>query len=196
MLCNNRLYSLTSGILLLVILHPGHERMAKTLYFSSKFYEYLDVLAVRASGGHIDLHFAIHHLTTPYLACWRVMEYDDGWRVMAALNMVHHVLMYASFGGLAFCRTVLPVTGSTQLVVGLVGELWILWRKKMRMDEQQPLWPHWLSLCLLTVYFMLWLRDLSQRAKAPGQTPAPAQRRLKRCQGKTLRVSAGYEIKP
>lgn len=164
-LLNSRLYALASGVILLLLLHPGQGHLARKLYFWSKFYEYTDVVTVRASGGHIDLHFAVHHLTTPYLAYLRVMEYDDGWRLMAALNTVHHVFMYAYFGGFEFCRKALPVTGSTQLIVGLVGELSILWRKS-RADEQQPLWPHCVSLCLLTLYSVLWLRDLRQKARA------------------------------
>lgn len=36
------------------------------LYHFSKFYEYLDIIFVLASGGSVGLHFAFHHLTVSH----------------------------------------------------------------------------------------------------------------------------------
>ncbi|OBT92629.1 hypothetical protein VE01_09811 [Pseudogymnoascus verrucosus] len=62
-------------------------------YHASKFYEYVDILNVLASGGEIDLHFGVHHLTTMYMTYARVLHHSEGWCVFAALNTAHHVLI-------------------------------------------------------------------------------------------------------
>lgn len=162
-LVNSWFYSLASAALLALMFIPRYQDTARKLYHASKFYEYVDILGVRAGGGDIDLHFAVHHLTTPYLTYVRVLHYSHGWRVVAALNAFHHVLMYAYFGGAGFLRPALPVTGTIQLLVGLGGEAWIWWHKKI--DGEQPLWPHEFVLGLLTLYLVLWIRDLKEKAK-------------------------------
>lgn len=167
-LLNSWFYSLASTVLLALILNPEHEETARKLYHASKFYEYIDILGVRASGGAIDLHFAVHHLTTPYLTYVRVLHHSQGWRVVAALNAFHHVLMYAYFGGVGFLRPVLPVTGTIQLLVGLGGEAWVLWKKRVGGD--QLLWPHEFVLCLLSIYLVLWVRDLREKARLQSET--------------------------
>lgn len=165
---NSWFYSLASVVLLTLILNQEYEDLARKVYHASKFYEYIDILGVRASGGDIDLHFAVHHLTTPYLTFVRVLHYSQGWRIVAALNAFHHVLMYAYFGGVGFLRPVLPVTGTIQLLVGLGGEAWILWKK--RVDGEQPLWPHEFVLGLLSIYLILWVRDLREKARLQSDT--------------------------
>ncbi|KAL1960750.1 hypothetical protein VTO42DRAFT_6580 [Malbranchea cinnamomea] len=138
---NDRTYALASLVLLILIIlahqDPYHyEDLARTAYHYSKFYDYIYVLSVRASGGEIGLHFGVHHLTTPYLTFFRVMRHSQGWVVFAALNAFHHVLMYAYFGGLGIVRPILPWTGGLQLVVGILREI------------------------LLSTYFVLFVRDL------------------------------------
>ena len=39
------------------------DEVQRWLYHFSKFYEYLDIIFVLASGGTVGLHFAFHHLT-------------------------------------------------------------------------------------------------------------------------------------
>jgi GNS1/SUR4 family len=39
------------------------DKVQRWLYHFSKFYEYLDIIFVLASGGSVGLHFAFHHLT-------------------------------------------------------------------------------------------------------------------------------------
>ncbi|KAJ6437860.1 NADPH2:quinone reductase [Purpureocillium lavendulum] len=161
-LLNSRFYALASAALLAMMLRPAYQDTARLLFHASKFYEYIDVLGVRAAGGEIGLHFAIHHLTTPYLTYFRVLSNHEGWQIVAGLNAFHHVLMYAYFGGAAGLRPALPVTGTLQLAVGIVGELWILTRKTMH--HEAPLWPNVLTLGLLGTYLVFWLRDLRARA--------------------------------
>lgn len=109
---NNRVYSVASLLLLCIIQLPHYSDTAKRIYHYSKFYEYIDILGVRSSGGMIDLHFAVHHLTTPYFTYFRVLQHSDGWQIVASLNALHHVFMYAYFGGIASARRLLPVTGT------------------------------------------------------------------------------------
>ncbi len=102
---HNRLYAAASlGLLLLILAsaagRPRVDRAARTLYHASKFWEYLDVMGVVAGGGAVGLHFAVHHLTTPYLTFARVVQHAEGWRAFAALNTLHHTLMYAYLRGL------------------------------------------------------------------------------------------------
>ncbi|KAI0399462.1 hypothetical protein F4802DRAFT_589596 [Xylaria palmicola] len=125
---HNRVYSVASSALLCLTLSPGHDGVARDLYHLSKFWEYIDVLTVRAGGGSIGLHFGFHHLTTPYLTFFRVVLRDgEGWRAFAALNTAHHALMYAYFGGAAFLRPLLGFTGCIQLLVGIAVEVRLLW---------------------------------------------------------------------
>ncbi|OAQ92351.1 NADPH2:quinone reductase [Purpureocillium lilacinum] len=171
-LLNSRFYSLASAALLaLILLAPAYQDTARLLFHASKFYEYIDVLGVRAAGGEIDLHFGFHHLTTPYLTYFRVLHHHEGWRIVAGLNTFHHVLMYAYFGGAAALRSALPVTGTLQLVAGIAGEAWMLTRKTMH--DEVPLWPNAFTLGLLSTYLVLWIRDLRMRSFFSSDPLAP-----------------------
>jgi hypothetical protein len=132
---HNRSYSAASLLLLLLVLSPDHDSVARRAYHYSKFYEYLDILSVCAAGGQINLHFGFHHLTTSYLTFFRVVNENEpgrGWVVFAASNTFHHVLMYAYFGGVAFIKPVLPWTGGLQLLNGILTELALLREKQLR----------------------------------------------------------------
>lgn len=155
---NSQLYAFASLILLFLILTPSLESQARGLYHASKFYEYVDIFNVRASGGVIDLHFGFHHLTTPYLTFIRVVQHNEGWKPFAALNAFHHVLMYAYFGGVEFTRPVFPWTGALQLVVGVLAEAWVAWEKLA--SGQGPIWPNAASGCILATYLVLSTREL------------------------------------
>ena len=158
---NSWFYATVSAAMLVLICSSDHDLLARQVYHVSKFYEYVDVLGVRASGGSIELHFAIHHLTTPYLTYMRVLHHSEGWQLIAALNAFHHILMYAYFGGVTMLRPILAITGSVQLAVGVVGESWIL-NRNMR-QEHSPIWPHVCTLGLLCTYSVLWARELRQK---------------------------------
>ncbi len=160
---HNRLYSAASLGLLVLILSPSHDDVSRTAYHGSKFYEYIDIFSVVASGGPVSLHFGFHHLTTPWLTFIRVLDHNDGWKWFAAFNAGHHVLMYAYFGGFSRVRPVLPWTGSLQLVVGISVDIWVA-RNKMQ-SGASPIWPNIFSAGLLAIYLFLTIRDLRFRAK-------------------------------
>ena len=160
---NSRVYSAASLVLLVLIVWPSDDMLARHLYHASKFYEYLDILGVRAAGGSIDLHFGFHHLTTPYLTFIRVVQNSRGWKPFAALNAFHHTLMYAFFGGVGWLRPVLPWTGYLQLVVGIGVESWLV-GEKMRGGGGDARF-HVIAGLILTAYLVLFTRDLALRSR-------------------------------
>jgi hypothetical protein len=155
---NNLFYSAASLILLSLILSPSHDLIARQMYHISKFYEYIDIINVRASGGSIDLHFGFHHLTTPYLTFFRVLSNSKGWKVFAALNAFHHFLMYAYFGGVEMVWPVLPWTGTVQLVAGILVELLMIREKPLGSGSDAT--PNWMAGGILTAYLVLNTRNL------------------------------------
>ncbi|KAI1734623.1 hypothetical protein F4680DRAFT_337509 [Xylaria scruposa] len=153
-------YSVVSAMLLYLTLSSNHHDTARTAYHISKFWEYIDVLTVRAGGGRIGLHFGFHHLTTPYLTFFRVLRNSEGWRTFAALNTAHHTLMYAYFGGAAFLRPVLDFTGCAQLVIGFGVEARVLLSREA---EEIQIWPHVFTAGLLSSYLVLCTREMRIR---------------------------------
>ncbi|KAK3331315.1 hypothetical protein B0H66DRAFT_546306 [Apodospora peruviana] len=175
---NSRLYSLLSYGLLVVIVRswPSSSQSYRTttaewLYHMSKFYEYIDIFNVIASGGTVSLHFGWHHLTTSWLTWARVLPSTDtsiggsnneGWRWFAAANAVHHVLMYAYFGGLGAVRPLLPYTGQIQLILGILVDVWIIYKRVMKgVDGHVVVWPYVFSMGLLSTYLVLNSRELA-----------------------------------
>jgi len=158
---NSRFYSLVSVLLLVATLAPSLGDTARKCYHISKFYEYVDIINVRASGGQIGLHFGFHHLTTPYFTFFRVLQHHRRWEVFAALNAFHHVLMYAYFGGLQAVRPVLDWTGQAQLIIGIAVEAWCIGEARAAGDA---LWPHVFGGGLLSGYLCLSVRDLMMRS--------------------------------
>ena len=67
--------------------------------------------------------------------------------------------MYAYFGGATAFRVFLPYTGYLQLVVGILGELYII-SQKVRSGHEELLWPNVVSMALLTAYAAPFTRDL------------------------------------
>ncbi|KAK9234145.1 hypothetical protein V1525DRAFT_414014 [Lipomyces kononenkoae] len=132
----------------------AHCRLA---YHLSKFYEYFDIFLVLASGGQIALHFGFHHFTTPVLTYVRVLRHHDGWEPFAILNLLHHVLMYAYFGGMSAFRPILRWTGALQLVVGILAEIRIM---SMKLADEDVVWPNMISCLLLTCYMLLFVREI------------------------------------
>jgi hypothetical protein len=156
--CNSCVYSAASLVLLVLILLPSDDMLARRLYHASKFYEYVDILNVRATGASIDLHFGFHHLTTPYLTFIRVVQNSRGWKPFAALNAFHHTLMYAFFGGVGWLQPLLPWTGYLQLVVGIGVESWLVGEKMRR--EGRDAGPNVIAGFILTAYLVLFTRGL------------------------------------
>lgn len=168
---NSYFYSFVSLLLFLYIVQSKSTKEwsnsgAGYLYHLSKFWEYIDIILVTATRGTIDLHFAFHHLTTPYLTYVRVIRYAEGgtWKGFAALNTLHHVLMYAFFGGWNFLRPALPFTGCLQLVAGILVEIWEIQRKFTKTEKNDGIWPHLVTGGLLACYLILFIRDLRMRS--------------------------------
>ncbi|KAK2770428.1 hypothetical protein FQN53_005539 [Emmonsiellopsis sp. PD_33] len=144
-----------------------HEDQLRYIYHISKIWEYVDPLLVLANGGKVGWHFGVHHLTTPYLTYIRILPNSnsnhEGWKLLAALNTLHHFFMYAYFGGMARFRPVLPVTGCVQLVVGIVGEM-VLIRRAVWMGGDGSgtavWWPNAVSMAVLGVYFVLFVDEV------------------------------------
>ncbi|KAK5294530.1 hypothetical protein LTR99_009336 [Exophiala xenobiotica] len=95
---NSQIYSLCSLGLALLILNDvfyfeQHENIESSnlayIYHLSKFYEYIDVFNLVANGQSIGSHMAFHHITTPFLTYFRVLN-ASGWQLFAFLNCLHH----------------------------------------------------------------------------------------------------------
>lgn len=168
------------------------DEVLRVIYHLTKLYEYIDVPNVLLTASTptfqpIDLHFFIHHLTTPYLTYVRVLPSDPGskgWKVFAGLNKGHHALMYAYFGGLwgrtnDWGRRLLQITGIVQLIGGISADLLVLWmRNYLRFDWDEggiggENWRNGVSIGILSTYLVLSIRDMrtnnAERRRLEGQ---------------------------
>jgi hypothetical protein len=182
---NSIIYSIASLLLCLAIFHsvwadlsqnpnpslqsiicsPSRSSVDLTLryiYHASKIYEYVDIFNVLAVGGVLNAHFRVHHFTTAYLTYTRVLLHPVGWKIFAFLNTFHHAFMYAYFGGVTIFSDVLPVTGVLQLAVGILGELFVIWKG---CAGEGALWTNCLAVGLLSTYAVLFAGDLRERGK-------------------------------
>jgi len=79
--------------------------------------------------------------------------------------------MYAYFGGVSSFRAILPFTGYLQLLVGITGEMLIIYSKTNN-SQPEPVWPNIVSAGLLGTYFVLFTRELRQlwgEQRGPGK---------------------------
>ncbi|KDQ49508.1 hypothetical protein JAAARDRAFT_42824 [Jaapia argillacea MUCL 33604] len=132
----------------------------------SKLYEYLDIFFVLGSGSPVSIHFAFHHLTTPYLTYARTIRSPAYWQPFVILNTFHHSLMYAYFGGLSKFSRLLPYTGYLQLIVGIlveVASIFVHW------DGPDAVWPNVFAASLFSCYAVLFAGDLREAGKAVGE---------------------------
>lgn len=166
---NSKVYAVVSLFLFFGILastqSPKADRISRYAYHISKFYEYVDIINVLASGGSINLHFAFHHLTTPYFTLFRVVPEPPasrGWQLFAALNAFHHALLYGYLGGWTAVKDVLPWTQHLQLLAGIAGEAWFACA-----DGVEP-WRNVFAGGLLACYLVLYhrMRRLDAQAEA------------------------------
>ncbi|CAI4213942.1 unnamed protein product [Parascedosporium putredinis] len=127
---NSIFYAFVSlALMIFLIYRPEGDATSRYAYHYSKFYEYVDILNVRASGGAIDLHFGFHHLTTCYLTWARTAHNYNGWKPFAISNTFHHAIMYAYFGGWELPRPILPWTGALQLIIGMIADALVIQEK-------------------------------------------------------------------
>jgi hypothetical protein len=164
--------------------YTDFDKKLRLIYHVSKIYEYIDIFNVLAVGGEVNTHFWVHHFTvrlrlfppfpskpisssinilkTPYLTYSRVILHPIGWKLFAVLNTFHHSIMYAYFGGMAIFSDVLPWTGSLQLVLGLWGELFVVWSG---CGGREGLWASGVAVGLLGTYGVLFAGDLRGRGE-------------------------------
>ncbi|KIX07862.1 uncharacterized protein Z518_02516 [Rhinocladiella mackenziei CBS 650.93] len=137
------------------------------IYHLSKFYEYIDVFNLVASGITVGPHMAFHHLTTPFLTYFRVLNASD-WQLFAFLNCFHHFWMYAYFGGVSFFRPILPVTGWLQLIAGIGFDVYWLAINGRDAPESRN---RAISVLLLTRYAMLFYDELKTGSQQKSTKP-------------------------
>jgi len=70
--------------------------------------------------------------------------------------------MYAYFGGMTIFSDVLPWTGSLQLVLGLLGEVFVLWSG---CEGKEGVWASGVAVGLLGTYGVLFAGDLMRRGE-------------------------------
>jgi len=162
---NNQLYALFSlglGYLILNDMFHFQEdvKVASSdlayIYHLSKIYEYMDVFNLVAQGVTIGPHMAFHHLTTPFLTYFRVLNASD-WQIFALLNCFHHFWMYAYFGGVSFFRPILPVTGYAQLAACIALDIYWLAGHGLETDESTN---RLITILLLGRYAVLFTNEL------------------------------------
>lgn len=166
---NNQLYSLFSlglaGLILNDVFqcYPLGDGIKSNdlayIYHLSKFYEYIDIFNLVAHGKVIGPHMAFHHLTTPFLTHFRVLNASD-WQVFAFLNCIHHFWMYAYLGGVGLFRPILPFTGWLQLVAGIAVD--VFWLSQNAKTENPEATNRLISVLLLTRYAMLYYEELNK----------------------------------
>ncbi|KAB5582981.1 hypothetical protein GE09DRAFT_1077163 [Coniochaeta sp. 2T2.1] len=168
---HNTIQTILSLVLLALIILPAMisspvphplDLFARRAYHYSKTYEYLDILLVVLSSHAsppIALHFAVHHLTTPWLTLVRVLHNSEGWRVGAGLNAVHHVGMYAHFAGWGVGTRWCLFTGMVQLLVGLGWEAVVV-RGKLKRGAEEGVWGNVVAMGLGAVYAVIFGREV------------------------------------
>ena len=161
---NNNAYAIFSLILclsLIFVLQAEFQQKLGYIYHLSKFYEAADIYLFLLSGYFPNAHFAVHHLTTPVLTADSVIGQPVAdWRIPAILNTFHHFFMYSFFGGRQQFRKILPVTGTTQLVVGI----WKAGAIVMETGGEREL----IAVGLYLVYAVLYAKELHDVKKVWG----------------------------
>ena len=71
------------------------------------------------------------------------------------MNTLHSTLRDAVLGGLAALRPVLPITGCAQLTLGMATDIYLMGLKHGVAGT--PVWPNFVSACVLGVYLLLYL---------------------------------------
>ncbi|OAP64339.1 hypothetical protein AYL99_00311 [Fonsecaea erecta] len=165
---NNQVYALFSLALALLILNDVVQfqnlQQVRTAdlaytYHLSKFYEYIDVFNLSAAGSPINHHMAFHHITTPLLTHFRVLNASD-WQPFAFLNCFHHFWMYGYFGGVSSFRPVMRVTGWVQLAVGIGLDLHYFVTQGADAPEAKS---RAISFVLMSRYAMLHYAEIKER---------------------------------
>ena len=101
------------------------------IYLYSKAWEFLDIIFVSLMGIQPNLHFIVHHTTTPCLA-WLVWTYSStSGTVFLLASVFMHIFLHAYCGGAKsnFVFQCTSICGHVQLVIGILGSTLALRQK-------------------------------------------------------------------
>ena len=161
---NNRIYAVFSLLLGILMLFGNSYEIYGYIYHLSKFYESIDIFLFLLSGYVPNLHFAIHHATTAIITMDAVINQPQNqWLWCAVTNLLHHTFMYATFGGYTIFKSILPLTASVQLGVGLTTSAAAAYNSEGKRGL--------ISLALYGTYIVLYIKELRDLRRS--QTPSP-----------------------
>ena len=162
-LLNNRMYAIFSLVLGISMLLGHSSETYGYIYHLSKFYESIDIFLFLLSGYVPNLHFAVHHATTAIVTMDAVINQPRyQWILCAFTNLVHHTFMYAMFGGYTVFKSILPITASVQLGVGLTMSAATAYNSEGKRGL--------ISLALYATYIVLYIKELRDLRRP--QTPS------------------------
>jgi hypothetical protein len=167
---NNTLVGVLNGIYftaflmhLLNIVRIADDEVFFKVYYLSKIYEFLDVVLVTLSHNSyaVSPHFRFHHITTLSVAWASFYHVPVEAKILIYLpiltNVLHHFFMYLYFGGVQQFRKLMPITGTVQLVTGLVCITAMLIEKR---GFSETVYAETYILTMYITYMLCWLNDL------------------------------------
>jgi hypothetical protein len=137
------------------------------IYYFSKIWEATDIFLVALQGFPINLHFRVHHNTTPILA-WALLKYPTvGGVVFMILNTFMHLLIYLYFGGCngSFMFYMTRIFGHVQLIGGIIVTAWAVYVAREQLDMKVMV-GSLLPLVLYVTYFALFQLEIYDENKA------------------------------
>lgn len=145
---------------------PPQMSILLQIYFLSKIWESVDILLVALQGFPINLHFRVHHNTTPLLA-WALLVYPTvGGVVFMLLNTTMHIFVYLYFGGLnnSFIFYMTRIFGHIQLIAGMILSGYSFYSSPVR--DEAVVVGSCLPFLLYITYFILFQMEIHDDAKA------------------------------
>ena len=147
---------------------PGVQRGMQGLLiyinYLSKWWEGLDIVLVSLGAAMpISWQFLLHHATTPLFVAVVAASGSPAVWPIGLLNAFHHVGMYWMFAGATSVRPVVIVTGTLQLVVGLVSAAVAVHLRAAGTPCQGTAAAEQMALGLMLVYLVFWLNDILRR---------------------------------
>jgi hypothetical protein len=139
------------------------------VYFLSKLVEVIDLVSVTARGYPVNLHFRVHHYTTPLFGYVGWMSRSAHGASFALANLLMHVMVYAFHSGFQppQLKSCLRFWQHVQLSTGILLALAACWRRWNGLactsvtgwsaDLIPPL--------LFATYYVLFQRELAEEAR-------------------------------
>lgn len=147
------------------------------IYYYSKYWESIDLILVMLMGHPINLHFRIHHCTTPILGAVILTFRPASGLTFMILNTFTHFWIYIYHGGWQ-SRAVfnmIRITGHLQLVVGLCCAGMSLHSQHCDMEMlgsmtscrgKGNVFSEELQIVLYTIYLLLLRKEVNDTEKA------------------------------